>query len=256
MDHLHVYQTILYIYLFLCLILLYFLPGKQIIQKVDESYDVAVPRHSIGDFHRHWGNFGHKVRAFTYLLRLGNQGIPRMSSVAVLSARYLLSRLKEHYSTLPATAEHSPRMHEFILTLSEEEFKFLETAGIPKSKAIPQIGKLFLDFGFHAPTVAFPEIYGLMIEPTESYTKSELDRFIEAVICIKEIISDCPEAVKSAPHFTPIDRVDEVAANRNLILQENLDHLPSLHLNRIKPSILQNLEIREIKSRIIDCVKK
>jgi glycine dehydrogenase len=94
-----------------------------------------------------------------------------------------------------------------------------------------------------------------MIEPTESYTKSELDRFINAVICIKELISECPEAVKSAPHFTPIDRVDEVNANRNLILQEKLDHLPSLHLNRIKPSILKDLEIREIKSRIIDCVK-
>jgi glycine dehydrogenase len=147
-------------------------------------------------------------------------------------------------------------MHEFILTLSDEDFLCLETVGISKSQAIPQVGKLFLDFGFHAPTVAFPEVFGLMIEPTESYTKSELDRFIEAVICIKEIISDCPEAVKSAPHFTPIDRVDEVAANRNLILQENLEHLPSLHLNRIKPSILKNLEIREIKSRIIDYVKK
>ena len=126
-----------------------------------------------------------------------------MSSVAVLSARYLLSRLQEHYSTLPATAEHSPRMHEFILTLSEEEFKFLETAGIPKSKAIPQIGKLFLDFGFHAPTVAFPEIYGLMIEPTESFTKSELDRFADAVIAIKNLILQNPEVLNTAPHFTP-----------------------------------------------------
>ena len=68
-------------------------------------------------------------------------------------------------------------MHEFILTLSEEDFSNLENHGIPKNQAIPQIGKLFLDFGFHAPTVAFPEIFGLMIEPTESYTKKRTRPF-------------------------------------------------------------------------------
>lgn len=233
-----------------------FLPGSQIKKDNNGIYRSEKPINSIGSFHRNWGNFGHKVRAYSYLLRLGKEGVPRMSSIAVLSARYLYERLKGYFPTLPSNAVSIPRMHEFILTLSDEDFLCLETVGISKSQAIPQVGKLFLDFGFHAPTVAFPEVFGLMIEPTESYTKSELDRFIEAVICIKEIISDCPEAVKSAPHFTPIDRVDEVAANRNLILQESLDHLPSLHLNRIKPSILKNLEIREIKSRIIDCVKK
>ena len=76
---------------------------------------------------------------------------------------------------------------------------------------------------------------------------------MDAVIAIKELISECPEAIKSAPHFTPIDRVDEVGANRNLILREKLDHLPSLHLNRIKPSVLNDLEISEIKKRVIDC---
>ena len=80
-----------------------------------------------------------------------------------------------------------------MLILTEEDFELLEDAGISKSKAIPQVGKLFLDFGFHAPTVAFPEVFGLMIEPTESYTKAELDRFADAVICIKEIIKECPE---------------------------------------------------------------
>jgi glycine dehydrogenase len=232
-----------------------FLPGSQIKKDADGIFRSEKPANSIGSFHRNWGNFGHKVRAYSYLLRLGKEGVPRMSSIAVLSARYLYERLKGYFPTLPSNADSIPRMHEFILTLSDEDFSCLETVGISKSQAIPQVGKLFLDFGFHAPTVAFPEVFGLMIEPTESYTKAELDRFIEAVICIKEIISDCPEAVKSAPHFTPIDRVDEVAANRNLILQENLDHLPSLHLNRIKPSVLKNLDIREIKSRIIDCVK-
>ena len=81
-----------------------------------------------------------------------------MSSIAVLASRYLFERLKSHFPTLPEKSEQTPRMHEFILTLSNEDFLRLEKIGIPKSKAIPQVGKLFLDFGFHAPTVAFPEI--------------------------------------------------------------------------------------------------
>ena len=232
-----------------------FLPGSQIIRNTDGSFSSEKTSRSIGSFHRNWGNFGHKVRAYSYLLRLGKQGVPKMSSIAVLASQYLYSKLKNYFPTLPGNTESIPRMHEFILTLSDEDFANLELVGISKGQAIPQVGKLFLDFGFHAPTVAFPEVFGLMIEPTESYTKAELDRFVDAVICIKEIITDYPEAVKSAPHFTPIDRVDEVSANRNLILQEKLEHLPSLHLNRIKPSILNNLEIKEIKSRIIDSAK-
>ena len=232
-----------------------FLPGQQVVQKLDGSYSSKTPSKSIGSFHRNWGNFGHKVRAYSYLLRLGNKGVPRMSTIAVLSARYLQAKLSNYFPTLPSNSQSTPRMHEFILTLSDEDFAQLENAGIPKNKAIPQVGKLFLDFGFHAPTVAFPEVFGLMIEPTESYTKTELDRFASAVICIKEIIQEHPEAVKSAPHFTPIDRVDEVNANRNLTLFEKLDHLPSLHLNRINPSILNQLDVSEIKSRILESVK-
>ena len=75
-----------------------------------------------------------------------------------------------------------------------------------------------------------------MIEPTESYTKKELDRFAEAVLTIKDIIESHPEIVAGAPHFTPIDRVNEVDANRNLCLSEKLDHLPALPINRINPS--------------------
>ena len=233
-----------------------FLPGKQIVQDEDKSYRTVSAKNSIGSFHRHWGNFGHKVRAYSYLLRLGREGIPRMSSVAVLSARYLWEKLRVAFATLPAKAEHSPRMHEFILTLSEDEFSTLEKAGIPKTKAIPQIGKLFLDFGFHAPTVAFPEVFGLMIEPTESYTKKELDRFADAVLAIKELIVQHPKVLLSAPHFTPIDRVDEVSANRNLILRETIHHLPSLPHNRMKPSMLLELSISEIKQKIIEASKE
>ena len=179
-----------------------------------------------------------------------------MSALAVLASRYLLEKLRTVYPTLPEGADEVPRMHEFILTLEEEEFFTLERAGIPKAQAIPQVGKLFLDFGFHAPTVAFPEVYGLMIEPTESYTKAELDRFAKAVLAIREIIRDRPTALASAPHFTPIDRVDEVTANRNLVLQEKLESLPPIPSNRVAPAELLDLPILEIKQRILDATEQ
>jgi len=229
-----------------------FLPGKQIEKGEDGVLRSRTPSKSIGNFHRNWGNFGHKVRAYAYLLRLGKEGVPRMSSIAVLSARYLFEVLRTRYPTLPTGASKIARMHEFILTLSEQDFAQLEAVGVSKSQAIPQVGKLFLDFGFHAPTVAFPEVFGLMIEPTESYTKAELDRFAEAVLVIKDLIDEHPEIVASAPHFTPIDRVDEVSANRNLCLNERLDHLPALPINRIQPHVLLNLEISQIKQRLLD----
>ena len=228
-----------------------FLPGKQICKDANGYFRSFTPSSSIGTFHRNWGNFGHKVRAYSYLVRLGQEGVPRMSSIAVLAARYLFEILKSRYPTLPQQATNIARMHEFILTLSDEDFARLETAGVNKSQAIPQVGKLFLDFGFHAPTVAFPEVFGLMIEPTESYTRQELDRFADAVLTIKDIIEQYPEVVAGAPHFTPIDKVDEVTANRNLCLTEKLDHLPSLPLNRIQPNVLMELEIKEIKKRIL-----
>ena len=152
---------------------------------------------------------------------------------------------------LPSDSSGEPRMHEFILTLSEEDFEKIENSGIPRAKIIPQIGKLFLDFGFHAPTVAFPETFGLMIEPTESYSKQELDRFTEAVNAIVDLAKNQPEILKNAPHFTPIDRVDEVAANRNPVLSEHISDLPPINENRLPPETLQSLTIEQITQRLL-----
>src|SRR5690606_25209395 len=117
--------------------------------------------------------------------------VKTMSAFAVLSAQYLFKKLKDTFPTLPAETS-TARMHEFILTLSPETFKRIEAAGTPKASAIAKIGKLFLDFGLHAPTVAFPEQFGLMIEPTESFTKAELDRFCDVVGAIHTLIHDHP----------------------------------------------------------------
>ena len=227
-----------------------FLPGFQITLE-NGIYQPVRPRHSVGSFHRHWGNFAHKVRCYTYLLRLGREGVRRMAAMAVLSSRYLFEKLQEDFPMLPAGAREEPRMHEFILTLSEEDFDRIEAAGVPRTQIIPQIGKLFLDFGFHAPTVAFPEAFGLMIEPTESYSLEELDRFAEAVKTIGSIAREHPEVLKRAPHFTPIDRVDEVAANRTPIVSEPLTELPLINKNRLDPEVLQSMSMDAIKDRLL-----
>jgi len=230
--------------------LLPFLPGAQIERTADGFAPVRAPK-TIGSFHRHWGNFAHKIRAYSYLLRLGRVGVPRMAALAVLSARYCHARLRDTYPSLPAGEAVGPRMHEFILTLEEADFQRLEAAGVPRALAITRTGKLFLDFGFHAPTVAWPETFGLMIEPTESYTQAELDRFCEAVAAIKRMITEHPEVLTLVPLFTPVERIDDVAANRNLVLHERLSTLPALHPNRFSPVEIAQLPIDELYDRIV-----
>ncbi len=198
-----------------------YLPGHQAVKNGDR-FELKKMKKSIGSVQRHFGNFGHKIRCYTYLRALGREGVPRMSAVAVLAARYLHKKLSSIYPTLPVGAENTPRMHEFILTLSKESFARIEKSGLPKAMVIPRIGKLFLDFGLHAPTVAFPEVLGLMVEPTESYSKAELDDFVNTVETIYKIVHENPEVLQTVPHFTPIDRVDEVNANKNLTLSEPL----------------------------------
>lgn len=226
-----------------------FLPGIQVIKK-DNIYYPEKATHSIGEFHRHFGNFAHKVRCYTYLRSLGSDGIPLMSSVAVLSARYLFAKISEHFPTLPAN-QANPRMHEFIITLSDELFAQIQKIGLNKAQIIPRIGKLFLDFGIHAPTVAFPEAFGLMIEPTESFTKKELDHFVEVLIAIKDLIENNPEVLLTVPHFTPIDRVDELEANKNPILSEKVRHLSPILKDRFSFKKLLALSPREIKAMIL-----
>ena len=230
--------------------LLPYLPGFQI-EKDGDTYRPVKPPKSIGSFHRHWGNFAHKVRCYTYLLRLGREGVRRMSAMAVLSARYTQKQLDQDYALLPKGADAEPRMHEFILTLPDEDYAGLESVGLRKADSAMRIGKLFLDFGFHAPTVAWPEPLGLMIEPTESYTKAELDRFADAVRAILQLIREHPKLLLTAPHFTPIDRVDEVEANRDVCLSESLDALPGFHQARVSSRELAKMPIDQIYKKLV-----
>lgn len=228
-----------------------YLPGHQVVKDESGVYSIVKPKKSIGSVHRHFGNFAHKVRAYSYVKRLGREGIKKMSAIAVLSARYLFEKLKSSYPTLPVGADDTKRMHEFILTLTDEEFKKLENAGVKKSEAIAKLGKLFLDFGLHAPTVAFPEVFGIMIEPTESFTLSEIDRFCEVVVAIKKLVDQNPEVCLTTPHFTPVRKVDEVWANKNLCFSEDIDQLVELKLGSYSPSELSRMPIGAIVEKII-----
>ncbi|MBF0197839.1 MAG: aminomethyl-transferring glycine dehydrogenase subunit GcvPB [Planctomycetes bacterium] len=227
-----------------------YLPGIQVTKEGD-TYSTFKPERTIGSVHRHFGNFGHKIRAYTYMKRLGAEGVRRMSAVAVLSARYLKKRLTEVYEILPQGSTNMPCMHEFILGLSSDLFASIEKSGIPKSAIISRIGKLYLDYGFHAPTIAFPEVYGIMVEPTESYRKGELDRFADAVLSIYQMVDQHPEVLQTVPHFTPIDRVDDVSANRKLVLSEQFEFLPEILNNRLNPQDLAEMDLNTLSQKIL-----
>lgn len=231
--------------------LMEYLPGIQVVKK-NNLFETVRPAKSVGSFHRHFGNFAHKVRAYTYIKALGADGVRKMSQVAVLSSRYLQSKLQKTYPLLPTGASEAPRMHEFILTLSPETFKKIEAAGTPKANSIARIGKLFLDFGFHAPTVAFPEQFGLMLEPTETYGRKELDQFANVVHSIFGLINEHPEILKTVPHFTPIDRVDEVNANKNPVLTEVITkNLPAIIEDRVDAEKLRNSTAADVCETIL-----
>ncbi|MSR64350.1 MAG: glycine dehydrogenase subunit 2 [Verrucomicrobiae bacterium] len=161
---------------------------------------------SVGRVRSFFGNFGVLVRAYAYLRAHGFQGLRRNSRAAIINANYIQEKLKSHYDV----AFDRPCMHECVLT-GERQLRHIDKAAL-------QIAKRILDFGFHAPTVYFPlSVHeSIMIEPTETESRRTLDRFIEAMKQIAEEIEKEPQKVLQAPHTTPIRRLDEVRAAREL----------------------------------------
>jgi glycine dehydrogenase subunit 2 len=154
------------------------------------------------------GNFNVLVRALTYMRSMGPTGLRRIAQLAVLNANYIRARLKGHYH-LPYDA---PSMHEVV---------FSDKNQTPKDVHTLDIAKRLMDYGFHPPTIYFPLIVSgaLMIEPTESEPKEELDAFCEAMIAIAVESQERPELVRSAPHTTPVRRLDEARAARQPVLR-------------------------------------
>ena len=160
---------------------------------------------SIGRLHGFYGNFGMHVRAMTYILMHGKEELPWISRDAIINANYLLSRLKPYFDQ---PYDGTP-MHEFVLSADRQKEKGVKML---------DIAKRLLDYGFHAPTIYFPLIVheDMMIEPTETETKESLDAFADALIAIDKEIDTDPELVRSAPHNTPVGRLDDANAARNL----------------------------------------
>ena len=160
---------------------------------------------TIGKIHSFFGNFGMHVRAYTYILSHGPDGLRGNSVNAVINANYLLSKLRGSF-VLPYKARP---MHEFVLSADMQKERGVKTL---------DIAKRILDYGYHAPTIYFPLIVheALMIEPTETETKETLDAFADALLKIDEETKSNPEVVTSAPTTAPVRRLDDAYAARKV----------------------------------------
>lgn len=184
------------------------LPVPQIARDGERFRIVKERPHSVGRLHAYYGNVGVIVRAFAYIRSLGPEGLRAVSRAAIVNANYLMKQVE---GAFPA-AKREPCMHEFVSSCvwtRQHEVRNIDVA------------KRLLDYGFHAPTVSFPLIVpdALMIEPTETETRATLDRFAAALQAIATEVRERPEEVRSAPHCTPVGRLDEAEAARRLRLR-------------------------------------
>ena len=186
-----------------------FLPISRVIKRKDGTFFLEYDKpDSIGYIASFYGNFGILLRAYAYILLMGREGLTSVSEHAVLNANYLRVKLREFYEVVYDRI----CMHECVLSASRQ----MET-GI---RAL-DIAKALIDMDFHAPTVYFPLIVkeAMMIEPTETESKETLDNFIEAMRKIAEQAENNPDALKNAPVTTPLRRLDETKATRDLDLR-------------------------------------
>lgn len=190
-----------------------FLPGPVIEIEPETDpvrYRLAMPDNSIGRVSTYFGNFGMFVRAYAYIRQHGASGLRTNSEHAVLNANYLRVKLRDTF-TVPFDRTC---MHEFVC----------QGAVAGTGVRALDVSKRLLDYGFHPPTNYFPLIVpeALMIEPTETESKPTLDAFVAALRSIAEEARRDPEIVKGAPHKTPVRRLDEVKAARELVLVDRV----------------------------------
>ena len=181
-----------------------FLPGPRVVKR-GETFALEMPEKSIGRLSQFFGNFGMAVRAYAYMRHLGKDGLREVGENAVLNANYIFARLKDAYTP----AFDLPFMHECIFTAAPEAKKGVRALDIAKA---------LLDYGYHAPTVYFPLTVkeSIMIEPTETESRETLDAFCDAMLEIAKKIETDPESFHDAPRTTPVGRLDEVRAARQL----------------------------------------
>jgi glycine dehydrogenase subunit 2 len=189
-----------------------FLPVPRIVKTSDRfSLDHNQPQ-SIGRVKAFFGNYGMMLRALAYTLTHGNDGLREATEAAVLNARYIAEGLASDYDK----PFNSPPMHEVVFTDKRQSRKGVHTL---------DIAKRLIDYGFHPMTIYFPLIVqgAMLIEPTESVGRQELDQFIAAMRSIAREALEDPELVLNAPHDTRIGRLDEAAAARKPVLRWKSD---------------------------------
>jgi glycine dehydrogenase subunit 2 len=182
-----------------------FLP-KPVVVKEGNQYRFDYPPTSCGQVGGFYGNFLVVIRAYSYI-RTVAQDLMHVGPNAVLNANYIQASLKDQYKLVV----NQPCMHEFVMNGLLDQTTGVKTLDIAKRT---------LDFGIHAPTIYFPLLFdqSIMIEPTEVESKETLDQFIQIFRQIAEEAKTNPELVKTAPHHTPVGRLDEVTAARTPIL--------------------------------------
>jgi glycine dehydrogenase subunit 2 len=194
-----------------------FLPSPRLKQTDGNwTWNYDLPQ-SIGRVKAFYGNFGVLVRALAYIMAHGGNGLRQATLDALLNANYIRSLLKPYYDL----AYQAPSMHECVFSDDRQAKKGVRTG---------DIAKRLIDYGFHPYTVSFPLIVrgALMIEPTETESKRELDLFVDAMISIAKEVEENPELVLKAPHSTRTPRVDEVTAARKPIVKWKRDPSSSM----------------------------
>jgi len=184
-----------------------FLPTPRIVKKNNKYILGYNAPESIGKIKGFYGNFSVLLKAYIYILMMGGDGLKEASEIAVLNSNYMKKKiLKSGKYEMPYK---ELRKHEFVLSCEklkqEKEIRAMDVA------------KRLLDYGFHPPTVYFPLIVkeALMIEPTETESKEDLDKYVNTLL---KIADEAPEIVKNSPNNTPVKRIDEVEATKNPIL--------------------------------------
>ena len=182
-----------------------------VIEKGENQYYLNFDRpKTIGRVRSYYGNFLVVLKALAYILSLGPKGLREVSEIAVLNSNYIRKNLEKEYHL----EYKAPTLHECVFS-----DKFQKKHGVGNI----DIAKRLIDFGLHPPTMSFPLIVhgALMIEPTETESKRDLDLFVDAMKQISREAKENPEVLKSAPHSTYVRRLDETAAARNPILRWN-----------------------------------
>ena len=183
-----------------------FLPISIVEKRQDGSFYLKYDQpNSIGYVAPFYGNFGILVRAYAYILHLGREGLIEASEHAVLNANYVMERLRAHYDV----AFDQTCMHECVLSANRQAKHDVHALDIAKA---------LIDRGFHPPTMYFPLIVkeALMIEPTETESKETLDAFCDVMIELAKLAETNPDELKKAPVTTPVTRLDEYTAAREL----------------------------------------